>query len=561
MWTGRFFVRAIREAGFSPIVIFPTVENERIVNEDYALAKEYTDRYSPVYLDEGIGFDVLVSRLRERGTCAVVCGCELGVPLAERLAQALGLPGNDPGTTALRRDKGRMQAALQASGLRHIRSRVVTTPGEALEFAQDLGTVPVVLKPLSSSGSDGLHFCRDLMELESWTRTLLGRKNWSGDFNRELLVQEYIRGTEYILNCVSRDGAHVLTDMWVYHKVAVEGRGNCYDSITLVRTLDERGRNMVEYLFQALTALGFEHGPSHSELFWDDHGPVLVETGARPMGGYMNENILIEATGHYLADTALFSSIDAGKFQGLCEKAYAPARDLMEKYFITPKHGRLKSIPALPLLRNLPSVREICIREAIERYRTEETVDYFSSPGYALLCHEDSDVLMQDYRIIRDLEEKHPALLFEGGEDGPVPTGDKARPMVFDKSPTGYTYDGGGDVLDLETAFSSFADLIQTMHAGQSCRITGRGLRALGLSPDALTVALRLLGLAATDSGGERRAAFFRALPAKRTGISTRTPTMKNHKPIQATTKAVGAHSLRAPGRADAACGPEPWPA
>jgi hypothetical protein len=48
MWTGRFFVRAIYEAGFRPVVIFPMIDNERIANDDYALAKEYTDKYSPI---------------------------------------------------------------------------------------------------------------------------------------------------------------------------------------------------------------------------------------------------------------------------------------------------------------------------------------------------------------------------------------------------------------------------------------------------------------------------------------------------------------------------------
>ena len=64
MWTGRFFARAIHEAGFIPVVIFPMIDNERIANEDYALAKEYTDKYNPIYLNESDGFDELVIKLK-----------------------------------------------------------------------------------------------------------------------------------------------------------------------------------------------------------------------------------------------------------------------------------------------------------------------------------------------------------------------------------------------------------------------------------------------------------------------------------------------------------------
>lgn len=500
MWTGRFFVRAIHEAGFHPIVIFPIVKNDRISNEDYTLAKEYTDKYNPIYSNESDGLDELIKNLKELDTVAIACGCELGVPLADKLAEALGVPGNSPITTNLRRDKSHMQAALKKNNLRHIRSEIVSTPEDAIAFADKIGNYPIVLKPTLSSGSDGLHFCRDKSELEKWTRSMLGQKNWSGGINHELLVQEHISGTEYIINCVSHDGTHVMTDMWVYNKLPVGDSGICYDSIRLITSPDKRCMEMVDYIYQSLTALGFAYGPSHSELFWDENGPVLVETGARPMGGYMNENILTEAVGHYLADTALISYIDADKFQLLREKAYTPPKELMEKYFITPRHENLKSIPAMQLLRNLPSVREIRIRDAIERYRTEETVDYFSSPGFVLLCHENSDVLTGDYERIRDLEKNYPALLFEGGNNDISMTGNNNNPMVFTNNNGEYIYNGDGDVVDLETAFFELNCLIEKMNNGESLRITRNGIYALGISFEAVKIAIEIMGLVPTSN-------------------------------------------------------------
>ena len=177
----------------------------------------------------------LVRKLRGLDTFAIACGCELGVPLTDKLAKAIGASGNSPNTTDLRRDKSLMQAALGKNNVRHIRSRRIRTSAEAIEFADEIGNYPIVLKPILSSGSDGLHFCRNKSELEKWTSNMLGQKNWSGSINQELLVQEYISGTEYIINCISRNGTHVMTDMWVYNKVAVGDSGICYDSIRLIR--------------------------------------------------------------------------------------------------------------------------------------------------------------------------------------------------------------------------------------------------------------------------------------------------------------------------------------
>ncbi len=37
--------------------------------------------------------------------------------------------------------------------------------------------------------------------------------------HKEVLIQEYIDGTEYVVNTVSCNGKHMVTDIWVYSKV------------------------------------------------------------------------------------------------------------------------------------------------------------------------------------------------------------------------------------------------------------------------------------------------------------------------------------------------------
>jgi biotin carboxylase len=49
-----------------------------------------------------------------------------------------------------------MQAALKNNNVRHIRSEQIVTSEEANEFADEIGKYPIVLKPILSSGSDGV---------------------------------------------------------------------------------------------------------------------------------------------------------------------------------------------------------------------------------------------------------------------------------------------------------------------------------------------------------------------------------------------------------------------
>ena len=41
----------------------------------------------------------------------------------------------------------------------------------------------------------------------------------------EILLQEFAHGTEYIVNTMSREGKHFITDVWHYDKVPIGNKG------------------------------------------------------------------------------------------------------------------------------------------------------------------------------------------------------------------------------------------------------------------------------------------------------------------------------------------------
>lgn len=418
---GRWYVRRARELGYLPVIVFPRLDNTADYRPFREHSREYLLDYDPVIIDEPDSFDALVALLREHKPACVVAGSELGVILTDKLTHVLGLPGNHPDSSLRRRDKAAMQKSLREYGIRHIKSGTANTVEEVFAFARSLGKWPVVIKPLAGAGTMGVHFCDNEDELRTHAESLLEGCDLFGAHNNAVLVQEFINGTEYIVNTASHAGRHILTDMWVYNKVPIGAEGNAYDSCKLVTRLEPGHASLVAYAFRALTAMGYEYGPSHMEIMVDTDGPVLIEAGARPMGADFPDDVLRESLGHYLVDRALTGYLDAESFSALEFTPYSPRNHILIKYFIAPDEMYVDSAPAMPLVARLPSVRKSSHRYAADRVKAPKTIDLLTTPGYVLLCHKDESVLLEDYRLIRKIETNHFDMLFtDRGSDKPA---------------------------------------------------------------------------------------------------------------------------------------------
>jgi biotin carboxylase len=89
---------------------------------------------------------------------AVLAAGESGVELADRLAEALGLPGNGTALSAARRDKFAQIEAVRAAGLRAAAQIRVRDARHLADWHRSRGG-RVVVKPVRSAGGDGVSFC------------------------------------------------------------------------------------------------------------------------------------------------------------------------------------------------------------------------------------------------------------------------------------------------------------------------------------------------------------------------------------------------------------------
>jgi biotin carboxylase len=213
---------------------------------------------------------------------AVICGSEAGVTLADALSVELNVRTN--GNSAGRRDKKVQQELVRGAGLRSVRQAGGTKLSDIKEFLSS-EPMPVVVKPVESAGSDGVKLCHTIEEAEEHFTLLMTSQRKVGSQNASVLCQEFLKGKEYVVDHVSRDGVHKTTMVWMYDKRKANGGDFVYYGMVPVDVQSKEAQEMIPYVRGVLDALGMKNGPSHGEVMMTQRGPCLVEMNCRAHGG------------------------------------------------------------------------------------------------------------------------------------------------------------------------------------------------------------------------------------------------------------------------------------
>ncbi|WP_095149259.1 ATP-grasp domain-containing protein [Pseudomonas sp. Irchel s3a18] len=355
--------------------------------EDYSLADE--------------GLEPLLLKLAAQQPAAVLTGSEFGVELADLLAARLGLPGNDPGTSAARRDKSLMAERVAAAGLPVAAQLRTRSMAKALCWFTARGSRSVVAKPLDSAGSDNVFICHDALQLQSAIETILGATNLMMLNNEAVLLQEYLTGPEYVINSVSHAGEHWITDIWKCSKTLTTDGRKIYDREDLLPADARELPQLIEYVEGVLDALGIVHGPGHTELILTANGPRLLETGAR-LSGLACPPALQAATGNDQVALTCLSYLEPSRL-AQWPRRYRLLQHARGLNLIAHQHGLFAQHHVRHRLEALPSFHNARFRLG-EGARVVPTVDLNSSPGAVFLLHPLKERIDADYRIWRAWE-------------------------------------------------------------------------------------------------------------------------------------------------------------
>ncbi|KAF0700666.1 Aste57867_8844 [Aphanomyces stellatus] len=339
----------------------------------------------------------------------VIVGAEPGVKLCDRLSERMHVVTNGSAGSEGRRNKYVMGETIRAAGMRAVKQCLAATYEEAAAFVTTVlkpSPFKVIVKPVDSAGSDDVTLCKSLDDVQTCFRNVIGKINHLGIENHALLVQEYLEGTEYVVDTVSRAGEHKVVAVWEYDKRSANGAAFVYYGALLREAKGDVVLSIVNYVFKVLDALSINNGPGHAEVKFVRGEPCLIEIGARCHGREGTDMpILDRCQGYNQVGATVDAYFDKAAFDALPKMPTQLMAHGIKTTLVSYEHGVLHSMPGLSEIEAMASYVDKKIRHT-EGVKMAPTIDMFTTPGCVLQVHEDSNVLTQDYERIRELEYK-----------------------------------------------------------------------------------------------------------------------------------------------------------
>ncbi len=395
--SGSLFAKEIKKMGHDCIHIQSTPQILPIYAESF-IEEDYIQNI----IHNG-DIDTTVQQLNTYDPSYLITGTESGVELADLLCHKMDLFSNGIEYTETKRNKYLMHELLKKHNLNAAEQLKTSDLNEIIDWCRNTDKWPYIIKPLNSAGGDGVRLCHSVADLESSYFRLIQTKNQLGKVNEEILIQNYLKGTEYFVNTVSCAGKHYVANIW---KVIRRVTNNCIveDSMELIRFEGEEVPALSEYALNVLDACEFQYGPTHIEIVVTEKGPTLLELNARLPGGKLP--LLDErCMKHDELKLTILAYSDPDKFHEISNEPYQVVKDGRIICFISNVEGTLTSFNYFEDFHRLESFFRIYLNIG-PGDKIEKTIDLFSSPGGIEIAHEDLEVLMKDFNTIRECEKK-----------------------------------------------------------------------------------------------------------------------------------------------------------
>lgn len=401
--SGVLYAEALRKRGITPVAV---ISHTPIVSafKDSFRETDYEHSYTYHRNDEAL-FKSLANFLKKSKPIFVLPGAETGIELADKLADYFCPElSNGSQLSSSRRNKFDMAQRLLKNNVAApatIKSSVIE---DVLSWANQLKLLPsgVVIKPLNSAGTDGVIACFSESEIELAMNNSLGKINQFNYRNESILAQEFVTGTEYVVDTASFSGKHTITNICCYKKTNANGSRFVYDYLDFLPETGSIQLELAEYAFQVLNCLGIKYGPAHSEIMYTSRGPLLIETGARLHGGVAipaarlatGSSHLDHTLDFFLTNTKLSSNQMGFKLKNYTRIVF------LISYFENNVIGEHVNLEVIKQLTSFAILKLIAKPDTL----IKKTVDLFSIPGLLILSHESSDQVENDYQMIRKLE-------------------------------------------------------------------------------------------------------------------------------------------------------------
>ena len=271
-------IRKAKEMGFITHV-FAWAAND--------VGEKEADFFYPISIIEK---DAILKKCEEIGIVGI---CSIASDLASitvnYVASNLNLNANDMPTTMRCTNKYLMRETFRLNGDPSPLSFIVNNENELKELCLKY---PVIIKPTDRSGSRGIFKVNSPEILtESFYKAL------SESFEKKVLVEEFVEGTEYSVEYLSHKGVHNFLAVTLKYTTGAPHFIETAHSepVFLEEIILDKIKKVVEH---ALTSLGVKEGASHSEIKIADDGTIkIIEIGARMGGDCIGSHLVKYSTG------------------------------------------------------------------------------------------------------------------------------------------------------------------------------------------------------------------------------------------------------------------------
>ena len=246
------------------------------------------DHFYPISITEK---EKILEECRKIGISGITSiSSDLAAVTVNFVADALHLSGNSPECAYFSTNKHEMRMAFERGGDPSVKSILVKSPDDLKGISL---TYPVIVKPLDRSGSRGITKLCD----EKGLYDAIERAKEEG-FIKAALVEEFARGKEYSVECISYGGMHQFLAMT---EKFTTGSPNFVETAHLepAEVSDEMHKKVKDTVFHALDTLMITDSASHSEIKIDDEGNIkMIEIGGRMGGDMIGSDLVYLSTGY-----------------------------------------------------------------------------------------------------------------------------------------------------------------------------------------------------------------------------------------------------------------------
>ena len=252
------------------------------------VGEKEADHFYPISIVEK---DNILDECKKIGIdCICSIASDLAVLTVCYVAEKMGLVSNGIGSSLISVNKYEMKKAFVKNDVPAARCKLASK--DDYPDVSDM-KYPLIVKPTDRSGSRGV------TRIDSPGEDIIPAidRAIEQSLEKKALVEEYVFGDEYSVECVSYEGKHTLLSIT---KKYTTGNPHYIETghMEPADLSDEMYEKIGRIVMNGLDALKIRYGASHSELKIHDGDVRIIEIGAR-MGGDMIGSTLVKLSTGY----------------------------------------------------------------------------------------------------------------------------------------------------------------------------------------------------------------------------------------------------------------------